>query len=121
MKKRNLVDLMAEMPEGLPRVEGRDDMPSIGLEASLTPDDLVKMSKELRKQPTLFRESLGTVPVIERDGRPFAVRLADIPEPHRTAFKRALNGQTIPVIEGEGDLAYAWDFADWVRGARRWL
>lgn len=29
-----LSDLMAEMPEGLPRVEGWEDMPSIGLENS---------------------------------------------------------------------------------------
>lgn len=27
-----LADLMAEMPDGLPRVEGWDDMPSAGLE-----------------------------------------------------------------------------------------
>lgn len=27
-----LADLMAEMPQGLPRVEGWDEMPSIGLE-----------------------------------------------------------------------------------------
>ncbi len=27
-----LVDLMAEMPQGLPRVEGWDEMPSVGLE-----------------------------------------------------------------------------------------
>lgn len=27
-----LTDLMAEMPQGLPRVEGWDDMPSVGLE-----------------------------------------------------------------------------------------
>jgi len=27
-----LADLMAEMPQGLPRVEGWDDMPSVGLE-----------------------------------------------------------------------------------------
>jgi len=27
-----LADLMAEMPEGLPRVEGWDEMPSVGLE-----------------------------------------------------------------------------------------
>jgi len=29
-----LADLMAEMPEGLPRVEGWDEMPSVGLENS---------------------------------------------------------------------------------------
>ena len=28
-----LADLMAEMPDGLPRVEGWDEMPSVGLEA----------------------------------------------------------------------------------------
>lgn len=28
-----LADLMAEMPEGLPRVEGWDEMPSVGLES----------------------------------------------------------------------------------------
>lgn len=27
-----LADLMAEMPQGLPRVEGWDEMPSVGLE-----------------------------------------------------------------------------------------
>ncbi len=27
-----LADLMAEMPDGLPRVEGWDDMPNVGLE-----------------------------------------------------------------------------------------
>lgn len=30
--RRKLADLMAEMPDGLPRVEGWDDMPSVGLE-----------------------------------------------------------------------------------------
>ena len=28
-----LADLMAEMPQGLPRAEGWDDMPSVGLES----------------------------------------------------------------------------------------
>ena len=28
-----LADLMAEMPQGLPRVEGWDEMPSLGLES----------------------------------------------------------------------------------------
>ncbi len=66
----------------------------------------------------MFRDSLGTVPVIERDGRAFAVRLAD-PEPHRTAFAAALRGSQVPVLEDESDLAYAWDFADWVCGTPR--
>lgn len=31
--KYKLADLLAEMPEGLPRVEGWDEMPAVGLEA----------------------------------------------------------------------------------------
>jgi hypothetical protein len=48
----------------------------------ITPDVLVRSSNYLRKRPALFRESLGSVPVIERASRPFPVRLADISEPH---------------------------------------
>lgn len=33
-QRYKLADLMAEMPEGLPRVEGWDEMPSAGLESS---------------------------------------------------------------------------------------
>ena len=32
-RKYKLEELMAEMPDGLPRVEGWDDMPSVGLES----------------------------------------------------------------------------------------
>jgi hypothetical protein len=49
----------------------------------LTPDVLARLSHGERKWPELFRDPLATVPVIEREGRAFAVRLADIPEPHR--------------------------------------
>jgi hypothetical protein len=31
-QRYNLADLIAEMPDGLPRVEGREDMPPVGLE-----------------------------------------------------------------------------------------
>lgn len=31
-RRYKLAELMAEMPEGLPRVEGWDDMPTVGLE-----------------------------------------------------------------------------------------
>ncbi|HDR9258354.1 TPA: hypothetical protein QDB21_004337 [Burkholderia vietnamiensis] len=82
----------------------------------LTPDVLVRASNDLRKRPVLFRESLSVVPVIERDGRAFAVRLADIPEPHRTAFAGALHGSACPVIEGGGECAYASDWQHWLEG-----
>jgi hypothetical protein len=58
----------------------------------ITPDVLVRSSNYLRKRPALFRESLGTVPVIERASRSFAVRLADISEPHRSATNRVCAG-----------------------------
>lgn len=82
----------------------------------LTPDALVRLSSDLRKRPDLFRETLAAVPVIERNGHAFAVRLADIPEPHRTAFANTLRGSACPAIEGEADCAYAWDWHDWLAG-----
>ena len=33
-RRYKLADLLAEMPQGLPRVEGWDDLPSVGLEES---------------------------------------------------------------------------------------
>lgn len=56
------------------------------------------------------------VPVIERDGRPFAVRLADIPHPWQERFRSALRGSACPVIDSEGDCAYVWDWQDWLQG-----
>lgn len=42
------------------------------------------------------------------------VRLKEIPEPHRSEFMRYLRGAGIPVIKGEGPLAYETDWLDWV-------
>ncbi|QGZ55076.1 hypothetical protein [Paraburkholderia acidiphila] len=57
-----------------------------------------------------------TVPVIERNGRAFAVRLRNIPEPYRTAFSSALYGSGQPSIESEGPCAYSQDWQDWLDG-----
>ncbi|PYE22864.1 hypothetical protein C7410_109160 [Paraburkholderia silvatlantica] len=56
------------------------------------------------------------VPAIERHGRPFAIRLRDIPQPWRGHFHTALRGSACPVIEGEGLCAYVWDWQDWLQG-----
>lgn len=56
------------------------------------------------------------MPVIERNGRPFAIRLRDIPQPWQSRFHTALRGSACPVIEGEGLCAYVWDWQDWLQG-----
>jgi hypothetical protein len=60
--------------------------------------------------------SLRDVPVIEREGKASYVRLADIPQPWRDTFRAALRGSACPLIDGEGDCAWAWDWKDWIKG-----
>lgn len=59
---------------------------------------------------------LRTVPVIERDGRPPYVRLLDIPPPFQSEFRTALRGSACPVIDGDGEYAWASDWIDWREG-----
>lgn len=63
-------------------------------------------------------ELLAVVPVREFHGRPFYVRVADIPEPWRQHFMHALRGSACPVIAGEGDCAHSHDWRAWVQD--RW-
>lgn len=46
------------------------------------------------------------------------VRMAEIPEPARSVFERRMRGSTIPVIEGETDCVYAWDWEGFISGGR---
>lgn len=46
------------------------------------------------------------------------VRIADIPEPARSAFIRSMSGSTVPVIANEGPVAYAMDWTDFLSGRR---
>jgi len=57
---------------------------------------------------------LDSIPVIERNGRPFAVRLSDIPERWRSEFSQRLRGSTVPVPENGSDLAFVWDWKRFV-------
>ena len=59
---------------------------------------------------------LAAVPVHEHKGRPYYVRLADIPPPWQDAFRAALRGSACPVIEGQGECAYDHDWTDWLQG-----
>ncbi|WP_248324110.1 MULTISPECIES: hypothetical protein [unclassified Caballeronia] len=63
------------------------------------------------------RAALSAVPVIERAGRAYYVRMADIPPPWEAAFRAALRGSACPAIDGEGECAYAWDWHDWLNGS----
>ena len=46
------------------------------------------------------------------------VRFSDIPPPARAHFERRMQGSAAPVIDGEGECAYAWDWLDFLGGAR---
>ena len=52
------------------------------------------------------------VEIITENGSPFAVVIASIPEPEKTAFLAAQRGAQCPVVEGKGECAY---LVDWMR------
>jgi len=60
--------------------------------------------------------NLQDVPVYTHRGRRFFVRIAEIPEPWRAQFIKALHGSGCPVLPGEDALAYAWDWEAWIEG-----
>ncbi len=46
------------------------------------------------------------------------VRMAEIPEPARSVFGHRMRGSTLPVIDGETDCVYAWDWEGFISGGR---
>ena len=76
------------------------------------------------------RETLLGVPILRRrpygelrmhqsrrdQSRPWAVRLADIPEPYRREFRQALRGSGAPTNRAGDELAWAWDYQNWING-----
>lgn len=50
------------------------------------------------------------VPVIENR----YVRLIDIPNPWRSEFVADSKGSTCPIVRGQGDCSYAWDWSRWL-------
>jgi hypothetical protein len=65
-----------------------------------------------------LQELARVVPVHIHRGRRYFVRIAEIPDPLRLHFTEALRGSACPVLDGEGALAYAWDWEAWIEG--RW-
>ncbi|WP_429447914.1 hypothetical protein [Paraburkholderia sp. WC7.3g] len=59
---------------------------------------------------------LQAVPVQMRDGRPYYVRLLDVPQPWQDEFRAALRGSGCPAIDGEGECAWPWDWCNWLQG-----
>jgi hypothetical protein len=59
-----------------------------------------------------------TVPVIEDDGRPYAVRLASVPQPWQGELRDLMRREAVPVFneDGQGDCLYAWDWEAWLAG-----
>ena len=65
-----------------------------------------------------LQELAGVVPVHIHRGRRYFVRLVKITDPLRSQFTEALRGSACPVLDGEGPLAFAWDWGAWIEG--RW-
>jgi hypothetical protein len=80
-------------------------------------DNGFDMFASMELQSKLSAALLASVPVMERNGRPFAVRLTDIPQPWQDQFRIALRGSACPVLDGEGELGYAWDWKRWIEGS----
>lgn len=58
------------------------------------------------------------VPVIEDAGKPYAVRIADVPQPLQDELREWWRMWLLPLFnpDGGGDCIYAWDWADWLGG-----
>lgn len=65
-------------------------------------------------------ELLMVVPIYALVRRPTYVRIEEIPEPWRGEFLIAIQGRARPQIPDETDIAYAFDWKDWVRGKLRY-
>ncbi|WP_175899372.1 hypothetical protein [Burkholderia vietnamiensis] len=56
---------------------------------------------------------LNPIPIIERNGSPFAIRIGDIPQPWQDEFVMAMTSTPVPRIEGESALVYFSDWRNW--------
>lgn len=60
---------------------------------------------------------LAALPIHDYKGRPFFIRLVEVPEPYRQQFFETVVGCACPTFPGEpGPLYYAWDWKNWVHG-----
>jgi hypothetical protein len=63
-----------------------------------------------------LEELIAAVPIREFRGRPFYVRICDIPPPWDAQFSRALYGANCPGFPDEGPCAHSHDWQNWVNG-----
>lgn len=63
-----------------------------------------------------LEELIAAVPIREFRGRPFYVRVRDIPPPWDAQFSRALYGANCPGFPDEGPCAHSHDWQNWVNG-----
>lgn len=77
---------------------------ALGLRTPLTPDD-----RQVLQQ---------VVPVFEGAGEPYAVRIADVPQPLREELREWWRIWCLPLFDpdGCGDCIYVWDWSDWLDG-----
>jgi hypothetical protein len=59
---------------------------------------------------------IAAVPVRALRGKPFYVRIQDIPSPWAQQFTQALIGSAQPTIGKEGACAHVYDWISWVNG-----
>lgn len=77
---------------------------ALGLHTPLTRDDCQVLQR--------------FVSVIEGEGRPYAVRIADVPQPLQDELTEWWRVWNLPLFDpdGAGDCIYAWDWSDWLHG-----
>jgi len=63
-----------------------------------------------------LEELIAAVPIREFRGRPFYVRISDIPAPWNAQFSRAIRGSNCPGFPDEGPCAHGHDWQCWVNG-----
>ena len=77
---------------------------ALGMHTPLTPDDREVLQR--------------VVPVIEGAGEPYAVRIADVPQPLQDELREWWRMWCLPLFDLDrcGDCIYVWDWSDWLDG-----
>lgn len=77
---------------------------ALGLHTPLTRDDRQVLQR--------------VVPLIEDAGEPYAVRIADVPQPLQQELREWWRMWSLPLFDpdGCGDCIYRWDWSDWLDG-----
>ena len=87
-----------------PAWERRRLRSALGLHTPLTQDDRLVLQR--------------VVPVSEDAGKPYCVRISDVPQPLQDELRERWRTWGLPLFDpdGRGDCIYAWDWSDWIDG-----